>query len=131
MIKNYFKIAWRNLAKHKGYSFITITGLAMGMAVTLLIGLWIWDELSFNRYQHPLRPYRPGWQFVQFDANKSVYPVMPVPLAEELRTKYSDFKRVTVSSFARETILRVDDKKITRTGIFAEPGLPKCCRRGY
>jgi len=122
MIKNYFKIAWRNLAKHKGYSFITITGLAMGMAVTLLIGLWIWDELSFNRYHTNYDRIGQGWQFVQFDAVKSVYPVMPVPLAEELRTKYSDFKRVAVSSFARETILGIDDKKITRTGVFAEPG---------
>ncbi len=92
------------------------------MAVTLLIGLWIWDELSFNRYHTNYDRIGQGWQFVQFDANKSVYPVMPVPLAEELRTKYSDFKRVTVSSFARETILGVDDKKITRTGMFAEPG---------
>ena len=48
MIKNYLKIAWRNLLKNKVYSFINITGLATGMAVALLIGLWIWDELSFN-----------------------------------------------------------------------------------
>ena len=50
MIKNYFKIAWRNLLKNKVYSFINITGLATGMAIALLIGLWIWDELSFDKY---------------------------------------------------------------------------------
>jgi len=50
MIKNYFKIAWRNLIRNKGYSAINIGGLAVGMAVAILIGLWIYDELSFNKY---------------------------------------------------------------------------------
>jgi hypothetical protein len=50
MIKNYFKIAWRNLIKNRGYSAINIGGLAIGMAVAMLIGLWIWDELSYNKY---------------------------------------------------------------------------------
>ena len=50
MLKNYFKIAWRNLEKNKGYSAINIGGLAIGMAVAILIGLWIYDELSFNKF---------------------------------------------------------------------------------
>jgi hypothetical protein len=44
MIKNYFKIAWRNLLKNKMYSFVNIFGLAVGMAVTIMIGLWMNDE---------------------------------------------------------------------------------------
>ena len=50
MIKNYFKIAWRNLQRSKLYSTINILGLATGMDVALLIGLWIWDELSFDSH---------------------------------------------------------------------------------
>ena len=50
MFKNYFTIAWRNLIKTKGYSFINIGGLALGMSVALIIGLWVNDELSFNKY---------------------------------------------------------------------------------
>ena len=50
MIKNYLKIAFRNLSKNKIYSFINIAGLAVGIAVAMLIGLWVWDELSFNKY---------------------------------------------------------------------------------
>ena len=49
MIKNYFKIAWRNLIKNKGYSAINIGGLAVGMAVAMLIGLWVYDELTFDQ----------------------------------------------------------------------------------
>ena len=44
MIKNYLKIAWRNLMKNKAYSTINIGGLALGMAVTLMIGLWVYDS---------------------------------------------------------------------------------------
>lgn len=50
MPKNDLKIAWRNLIKNKGYSALNIGGLAVGMAVAMLIGLWIYDELSFNKY---------------------------------------------------------------------------------
>ena len=50
MFQNYFKIGWRNLFKNKGYSFINIGGLAVGMAVAMVIGLWIHDELSFDKY---------------------------------------------------------------------------------
>jgi putative ABC transport system permease protein len=50
MLKNYLKISLRNIWKHKGYSFINIAGLAVGMACTLFILLWIQDELSFDRF---------------------------------------------------------------------------------
>ena len=48
MLKNYFKIAWRNLVKSKVYSLINILGLATGMAVAMLIALWIWDEVTYR-----------------------------------------------------------------------------------
>ena len=49
MLRNYLNIAWRNLLKNKSSALINIGGLAIGMAVTVLISLWIWDELSFNK----------------------------------------------------------------------------------
>src|SRR5688572_22028299 len=50
MLQNYIKIGFRNLLKYKGYSSINIGGLAVGMAVAILIGLWVHDELTFNRH---------------------------------------------------------------------------------
>lgn len=52
MVRNYVKIAWRNLTRYEVFSAINIVGLATGMAVTMLIGLWVHDELSFDR-QYP------------------------------------------------------------------------------
>ena len=50
MIKNYLKIAWRNLVKNKTFSFINIIGLATGLACFILIALYVTDELSYDRY---------------------------------------------------------------------------------
>lgn len=47
MWKNYLTIAWRNLIKNKGYALINIIGLALGMTIAMLIGLWVYDESSF------------------------------------------------------------------------------------
>ncbi|MDQ6761684.1 MAG: ABC transporter permease [Bacteroidota bacterium] len=49
MLKNYFKIAWRNIVKHRFYSFLNITGLAMGIVFTFLIGSYVWSELQVNK----------------------------------------------------------------------------------
>ena len=50
MWRHNFKISWRTLRRNKGYSFINIGGLAIGMAVAMLLGLWVQDELSFNTH---------------------------------------------------------------------------------
>src|SRR5258707_7045841 len=98
MFENFLKIAWRNLLKNKISSFINIGGLAVGMAVAILIGLWIYDELSFNKYHKNYDRIGQVWQFVKFDVEKASFNVMPIPMAEELRTKYPDFKYVSLSS---------------------------------
>src|ERR1700750_2373287 len=50
MLRNYFKIAWRNLGKHRIYSFINIFGLTVGLAAFLLIALYIFDELTYDTF---------------------------------------------------------------------------------
>ena len=50
MFNNYFNICYRNITKNKGYSFINIGGLSIGMTLANLIGLWVYDELSYNKY---------------------------------------------------------------------------------
>ncbi|MGZ3923856.1 MAG: ABC transporter permease, partial [Flavisolibacter sp.] len=51
MLKNYFKIAWRNLTRQKGYSFINIVGLGIGIAACLLILQYVSFELSYENFQ--------------------------------------------------------------------------------
>ena len=62
MIRNHFKVAFRNLLRHKMYSLINIGGLAVGMSVAIMIGLWVYDEVSYNHsytnYDHIAMFYR-------------------------------------------------------------------------
>ncbi|MFC5410143.1 ABC transporter permease [Larkinella bovis] len=120
MLRNYLKIAFRTLAKNRVYSFINIFGLASGMAVAMLIGLWVYDELSFDRHHKNYDRIGMLWQFVSFGSEKSSYDVMPIPLAAELRNKYPDFESVSLSVF-REAVLTSDDQKFARTGHYVEP----------
>jgi putative ABC transport system permease protein len=63
MFKNYFKTAWRNLVKNKFYSLINIVGLSAGLAVGILILLWVQDELSFDSFHKKTARYLPAGMF--------------------------------------------------------------------
>ncbi|HKZ67751.1 MAG TPA: ABC transporter permease, partial [Chitinophagaceae bacterium] len=113
------------MKKNKMYSFINIGGLAVGMAVAMLIGLWVWDELSFDKYHKNYDRIGQVWQFVKFDVEKASYNSVPIPLAEEFRTQYPDFESASVATYNRTTVLGTDDKKISRTGMYTEPQFPE------
>ena len=122
MFKNYLKIAWRNLIKNKVYSFINQLGLSVGIAVALLIGLWIWDEVSYNKnfdnYNHIVRVKENSTHGGQTDTWNS----MPIPLAGALRTQYaSDFKTVSLASWNGQHILAFGEKKLSKNGMFVQP----------
>ena len=126
MFKNYFKIAWRNLIKNKIYSVINILGLATGMAVALLIALWIWDEVTFNDYHTNHKHLVQVMTTFFDDKNKAeTGQAVAMPLGEELRTKYaSDFKNVSMASWNFGHVLVVGETKITGQGMWVEANFP-------
>ncbi len=98
MISAYLKIALRNLRSHKGYTFITVAGLVVGFICCLLIALWVWDELSYDRF-HPdadriyrVIAERGKSDDVHISANTS-YPIIP-----HLR---ADFREIETATRAR------------------------------
>jgi putative ABC transport system permease protein len=121
MVKNYVKVGWRNLLRSKSYSAINIGGLSIGMAITILIGLWIWDELSFNKNFKNYNRIGQLWQFVTFDVEKSSFNSLPIPLANELRTQYADFERVSLSSYTKDGTFVTENKQLVRSGNYVEP----------
>jgi putative ABC transport system permease protein len=126
MLKNYLKIAWRNLIKNKIYSVINILGLATGMAVALLIALWIWDEVTFNDY-HTNHKHLVQVMTTFFDdkGKAETGQAVAMPLGEELRTKYaSDFKNVSMASWNFGHVLAVGETKITGQGMWVEANFP-------
>ncbi len=126
MIKNYFKIAWRNLVKSKGYSAINIGGLAVGMAVAMMIGLWVYDELSFDKYHKNYDRIAQVMQHANFNGKVETQVANPALMGPELRAKFgSDFKYVVQSSWSGGHLLSVDNKPFMKTGIFFEPDAPE------
>ncbi|WP_435623951.1 ABC transporter permease [Flagellimonas sp.] len=121
MIKYYLKIAARNLFNNKTYSFINISGLALGLAVSMLIGLWIHDEKSFNTN------FKNHDRIAQVLVNKTnngeirTRYTQPYPLADELRRVYADdFDHVVMSSFPGDNVLSFKEKNLNQYGAFME-----------
>lgn len=126
MIRNYFKIAWRNLIKNKVVSLINIGGLAVGMAVVILVGLWIYDELLFDKYHKNYNHIAQVIQNVTNNGEVQTWKQTPYPLAAELRKSYgSDFKYIAMSTNVDKHILALGDKKLTKSGAYFEPQGPE------
>lgn len=124
MIKNYFKIAWRNLVNSKGYSAINIGGLAVGMAVAMMIGLWIYDELNYDKYHKNYDRIARVMQNQNFNGEVSTQFSNPAVLSQEIRNKYgSDFKYVLQSSWNSQHTLAYGEKKLLKSGSFIETGI--------
>ena len=125
MIKNYFKVAWRNLVKSKGYSAINIGGLAVGMAVAMLIGLWVYDELTFDKYHKNYDRIAQVMQHANFNGKVESQIANPALMGPEIRNKYgSDFKYVVQASWPGGHLLSLGDKHINKDGMFFEPDAP-------
>ncbi|MBX2828138.1 MAG: ABC transporter permease [Flavobacteriaceae bacterium] len=125
MLKNYFKIAWRNLLKNKIYSFINIIGLALGMAVAIMISLWVTDEIRYNNYFENYDSIAQIYQSQTFNGYTGTGTALPRPLEFLLREDYGDnFEHITMSSWTNSRYLKFGDKIISRTGNFMqEPAL--------
>lgn len=123
MIRNYFKIALRNLFKNKVYSFINIGGLAVGMSVAILIGLWIYDELSYNKYH---KNYEGIAQIrnIGTDPNTGITrsgPALQFPLGTALKNNYKHyFKHVLQAFWVGDYTLSAGNDKYPKRGEFID-----------
>jgi len=125
MLRNYFQIAWRSLVKNRVYSIINILGLAIGMAVVMLIGLWMRDELSYNRgYTNYSRIVRVMVNQTHGNDTRTNWS-LPLPLVKDMQMRYgSDFKEIAAASWNSLHVLAVGDKRISIQGLFVQPGMP-------
>src|SRR5256885_698040 len=113
MFKNFFKIAYRNLLRNKGFSFINITGLAIGMASAMLILLWVQNELSYdNFYQNKDRLYQ-AWNRDKGNGGViNCWSVTPKILAPTLKQEYPEVEKATRVGWDETYLFTVGEKKI-------------------
>ncbi|MES1221060.1 MAG: ABC transporter permease [Bacteroidota bacterium] len=118
MIKNYFKIAWRNLFRNKAFAFTNLLGLTIGMTCTLFILLWVQDELGYDKFH---KNYDNTYKVIaNRDFNNQIFtdPNMVLPLAKTIEAEIPEVKNATVITYPQDLIMANGDTKVKKTGYF-------------
>ncbi|WP_266368142.1 ABC transporter permease [Tellurirhabdus rosea] len=124
MLRNYLKIAWRNILKSKTFSFINVLGLALGMACSLLIWLWVKDEKSINRFHANGPRLYQVLENQRWTGNEvSTTPATPGPLAPALVAEVPEVEKAVKITWDEEHLLAVGEKAYKEKGRFASPDL--------
>ena len=131
MLKNYFKIAWRNLMKNKIFSFINVFGLSIGLTCCMLITIYIYNEMSYDKYHANIdRLYQIGTTFLKDIREKGDRtPNTPAPMAEAMKKEYPEIEETTrlMPLFAEDkTLLQYKDAAAPKSfyenkGYMADP----------
>jgi putative ABC transport system permease protein len=128
MFKNYFKIAWRNILKNKGFSFINIFGLAFGVACCLLIFLYVQNELTYDRYhENSDRIYRISSTYKTSGESIRIAEASPA-LGPRLKDEYPEIEEYVRIVCLPKTLFNQKDKDITfyeENIVSADPGIFK------
>jgi putative ABC transport system permease protein len=122
MLKNYMKIAWRNIKRHKGYSFINLTGLAIGMACCIFILMWVKDEMNVDTYhQHSDNLYHVrAWS--QAGNTRRDIAASPPALGPALKAEYPEVVNVArFNNGQSEMVLQSGSKQFTERIQMADP----------
>ncbi|SEW54490.1 FtsX-like permease family protein [Chitinophaga arvensicola] len=123
MLYMYLKIAWRNIFKSKISSFINIIGLATGMAVVLMIGMWIADELNYNKTHLQHDRIVQVMRHTSMNGKTATRNSMAIPLKDEMAAGYgANFQHLVLASPGTEHVLLSGNTKIVQQGRFMEPG---------
>ena len=114
MLKNYFKIAFRNLTRHKAYSLLNISGLAIGMACSILILLWVQNELSYDRFHaNAENLYRLTCNAGEFKAA-----VSPAGMGAGLQSEMPEIKSVVRLSKPSTNLFEAGTRKFEEKNVF-------------
>jgi putative ABC transport system permease protein len=125
MLKNYLKVAWRHLLQNKGFSFINIFGLAIGMAFAILIGLWIQYETSFDNFHKNGDRIGMAMKHVLFNNEKGTQQATPLPLYYAFKTEFPEIKHASRMDWGGDYSLMVGDKKVKKNGRHVDPDFLK------
>ena len=114
MIKNYFKIAFRNIVRHKAFAAINIAGLSIGMACSIMILLWVQNELSYDRFHKNANEiYR-----VISRAGDFKVAINPAPMVEDLQAKMPVIKNTVRLTGLSTNVFELGTKKFEEKRVF-------------
>jgi ABC-type antimicrobial peptide transport system permease subunit len=125
MIQHYFTVAWRNLSKNIGFSFINIIGLAIGMAAAAIIFLWINYEYSFDQFHINKNRIYQVWNKTNHNGEISCWGVTPQIMAKTLQKDYEEIEVTARQQWTEEYLFSIDNIKIKGKTSFVDSGFTR------
>ncbi|HET6722446.1 MAG TPA: ABC transporter permease, partial [Chitinophagaceae bacterium] len=122
MIKNYFKIAWRNLFRNKGFSATNLLGLTIGITCTILISLWVKDELTYNKFHANYSSIYKIYANRNFNNQIFTDQNMVLPLASTIEKQLPQIKNAVVTTHRQPHILTYGENKLKKEGYTVSEG---------
>lgn len=122
MIKNFFKIAWRNLLRSKGFSFLNITGLAIGMAASSLITIWLLNEVSYDRFHVNAARIFNVYNSDKNDGKIYCWNTTPKVMAQAIRQDYPEVESVVRVNWPQPLLFTTGEKKLKASGHCVDSG---------
>src|SRR6266516_2684332 len=125
MLRTYFKIALRHIKKNKGYAFINMIGLSLGMACAILILLCVNDELQYNKFH---KNYSKLYQIVEnqdYEGKIYTFSAMPGLFAHAAKDEIPEIKYATRTDWGSKILFSVGEKNIYEQGYYTDPDFLK------
>jgi hypothetical protein len=116
MIKNFLKIAFRNLIRSKGFSAINILGLAIGMASAILILLWIQNEMSYDQFHEKKDRIYEAWNRAEFSGELQAWNTTPKVLARTLERDLPEVEAAVRVDWGSNFLFTIGEKRLTVEG---------------
>ena len=117
MIKNYFKIAWRNLFRNKGFSATNLLGLTIGITCTILISLWVQDELTYDKFHTNYSSIYKLYANRDFNNQKFTDENMVLPLASSIKSTSTQVKNAVTTTHRQPRVIKYGENKLKKRRI--------------
>ncbi|HET9435126.1 MAG TPA: ABC transporter permease, partial [Chitinophagaceae bacterium] len=116
MIKNYFKIAWRNLFRNKGFSATNLLGLTIGITCTILISLWVQDELTYDKFHSNYTSIYKLYANRDFNNQLFTDENMVLPLAGAIKNASPQVEHAVIVTHRQPHVIKYGDNKLKKEG---------------
>ena len=116
MLTSLLKIAWRNIIRSKGFSFINIMGLAIGMASSMLIIMWIYSEVTYEDFHENKDRIYEAWNRASFSGKLQCWNTTPKILARTVEKDLPEVEQAVRVDWTSHFLFSVGDKRITEAG---------------
>lgn len=125
MIRNYLKVLLRQLRKNKGFALLNMFGLSIGLTASVLMLLWIQDEVSYNKFNEKYDDLYQVMGNQTYDAKTYTFAATPGPLAAEMKRDFPEVVQTTRLNWGESWLFTVNEKTLYEAGNYTDPAIFK------